>query len=161
MHTIAAKAVAFAEAGTAEWRAYQEQVVENSKVLCKSIQDRGWRIVSGGTDNHLFLIDLGTDFISGKKAERWLGLGDITVNKNTVPFDTRKPYIASGLRIGTPAVTTRGMGPDEMKIIAGLIDRVLRADEDKEDEAKMAAFTAEMEAVKAEVHALTAKFPLY
>ena len=82
-------------------------------MLCAAVQERGWRIVSGGTDNHLFLIDLGTDFISGKKAERWLGLADITLNKNTVPFDTRKPYIASGLRIGTPAVTTRGMGPDE------------------------------------------------
>ena len=129
--------------------------------LCEAVKDLGWRIVSGGTDNHLFLIDLGADFISGKKAERWLGLADITVNKNTVPFDTRKPYIASGLRIGTPAFTTRGMGPAEMEKIAELIDRVLRADEDKEDDAKMAAFTAEMEAVKAEVHALTAKFPLY
>ena len=161
MHVIAAKAVAFAEALKPEWNAYQKRVVENSAVLCEAVKERGWRIVSGGTDNHLFLIDLGADFISGKKAERWLGLADLTVNKNTVPFDTRKPYIASGLRIGTPAVTTRGMGPEEMKTIAELIDRVLRADEDKEDEAKMAAFTAEMEAVKSEVHALTAKFPLY
>ena len=161
MHTIAAKAVAFAEAMRPEWREYQQQVVENAAVLCRAVEKLGWRIVSGGTDNHLFLIDLGTDFISGKKAERWLGLADITLNKNTVPFDTRKPYIASGLRIGTPAVTTRGMGPAEMEKIAELIDRVLRADEDKEDEAKMAAFTAEMEAVKSEVHALTSKFPLY
>jgi glycine hydroxymethyltransferase len=161
MHIIAAKAVAFAEAMHPGWKEYQKLVVENSAVLCEAVKERGWRIVSGGTDNHLFLVDLGADFISGKKAERWLGLADITLNKNTVPFDTRKPYIASGLRIGTPAVTTRGMGPDEMKTIAGLIDRVLRADEDKEDEAKMAAFNAEMEAVKAEVHALTAKFPLY
>ena len=161
MHTIAAKAVAFAEALKPDWNAYQRRVVDNAAALCAAVANRGWRIVSGGTDNHLFLIDLGADFISGKKAERWLGLADITVNKNTVPFDTRKPYIASGLRIGTPAVTTRGMGVEEMKIIAGLIDRVLRADEDKEDDAKMAAFDAEMEAVKAEVHALTAKFPLY
>ena len=161
MHVIAAKAVAFAEAMKPEWKAYQQRVIDNAAALCAAVAKCGWRIVSGGTDNHLFLIDLGTDFISGKKAERWLGLADITVNKNTVPFDTRKPYIASGLRIGTPAVTTRGMGTEEMKTIAALIDRVLRADEDKEDDAKMAAFTAEMEAVKAEVHALTAKFPLY
>jgi len=161
MHVIAAKAVAFAEAMQPEWNAYQQRVIENSAALCSAVAERGWRIVSGGTDNHLFLVDLGADFISGKKAERWLGLADITVNKNTVPFDTRKPYIASGLRIGTPAVTTRGMGPAEMEKIAELIDRVLRADEDKEDETKMAAFTAEMEAVKTEVHALTAKFPLY
>jgi glycine hydroxymethyltransferase len=161
MHIIAAKAVAFAEAMEPDWNAYQKRVIDNSAALCEAVKKRGWRIVSGGTDNHLFLVDLGTDFISGKKAERWLNLADITVNKNTVPFDTRKPYIASGLRIGTPAVTTRGMGVDEMEKIAELIDRVLCADEDKEDEAKMAAFTAEMEAVKAEVHALTAKFPLY
>jgi glycine hydroxymethyltransferase len=161
MHVIAAKAVAFAEALQPGWKEYQRAVVENAAVLCDEIGKRGWRIVSGGTDNHLFLIDLGADFISGKKAERWLGLADITVNKNTVPFDTRKPYIASGLRIGTPAVTTRGMGPGEMKIIAGLIDRVLRADENKEDEAAMAAFNAEMDTVKSEVHALTQRFPLY
>ena len=161
MHVIAAKAVAFAEAMRPEWRDYQKRVVENSAALCAAVQEKGWRIVSGGTDNHLFLIDLGADFISGKKAERWLGLADITVNKNTVPFDTRKPYIASGLRIGTPAVTTRGMGVAEMKTIAALIDRVLRADEDKEDEVKLAAFHAEMDAVKAEVHALAERFPLY
>jgi glycine hydroxymethyltransferase len=161
MHVIAAKAVAFAEALEPEWKVYQQRVVENSAVLCSEISQKGWRIVSGGTDNHLFLIDLGADFISGKKAERWLGLADITVNKNTVPFDTRKPYIASGLRIGTPAVTSRGMGTEEMKTIATLIDRVLRADEDKNDEDKLAAFGAEMEAVKQEVHALTKGFPLY
>jgi len=161
MHVIAAKAVAFAEAMQPEWKDYQKRVVENAAVLCRAMAERGWRIVSGGTDNHLFLIDLGTDFISGKKAERWLGLADLTVNKNTVPFDTRKPYIASGLRIGTPAVTSRGMGPDEMRTIAELMDRALRLDEDKEDEAKMAAFDAGMEEIKAEVHEMTARFPLY
>lgn len=161
MHVIAAKAVAFAEALQPEWKDYQKKVIENSAALCAAIKAKGWRIVSGGTDNHLFLIDLGADFISGKKAERWLGLADITVNKNTVPFDTRKPYIASGLRIGTPAVTSRGMGVAEMEIIATLIDRVLSADEDKEDQVKLDAFHAEMEAVKTEVYALTEKFPLY
>jgi glycine hydroxymethyltransferase len=161
MHVIAAKAVAFAEALQPEWKDYQRRIVDNAAVLCDEVQKRGWRIVSGGTDNHLFLIDLGADFISGKKAERWLGLADITVNKNTVPFDTRKPYIASGLRIGTPAVTTRGMGPDEMRTIGELIDRVLRLDEDKDDEAKMEAFRAGTDVVKAEVHELTERFPLY
>ncbi len=161
MHVIAAKAVAFAEALNPEWAAYQKKVIENSAALCAAMKAKGWRIVSGGTDNHLFLIDLGANFISGKKAERWLGLAEITVNKNTVPFDTRKPYIASGLRIGTPAITSRGMGIAEMEIIATLIDRVLRADEDKEDQVKLDAFHNEMEAVKAEVYQLTEKFPLY
>ncbi len=161
MHVIAAKAVAFAEAMKPEWNEYQKRVVENANVMCRAVAERGWRIVSGGTDNHLFLIDLGPDFISGKKAERWLGLADITVNKNTVPFDTRKPYIASGLRIGTPAVTTRGMGPEEMRKIAELIDRVLRLDEDKENESKMAVFNAEIDTIKAEVRELTSSFPLY
>jgi glycine hydroxymethyltransferase len=161
MHVIAAKAVAFAEALQPGWKAYQKQVVDNASVLCQEMATRGWRIVSGGTDNHLFLIDLGADFISGKKAERWLGLADITVNKNTVPFDTRKPYIASGLRIGTPAVTSRGMATSEMRTIAGLIDRVLRLDEDKDDQTKSAAFDAAIAAVRSEVHALSARFPLY
>ncbi len=161
MHVIAAKAVAFAEALQPEWKDYQRRILTNSAALCAAVQKRGWRVVSGGTDNHLFLIDLGADFISGKKAERWLGLADITVNKNTVPFDTRKPFIASGLRIGTPAVTSRGLGPAEMDTVAALIDRVLRADEGDDDAAKQAAFAAEMAAVKAEVHALTSRFPLY
>jgi glycine hydroxymethyltransferase len=161
MHVIAAKAVAFREALQPEWKDYQRRIVENAATLCDEIRKRGWRIVSGGTDTHLFLVDLGADFISGKKAERWLGLADITVNKNTVPFDTRKPYIASGLRIGTPAVTTRGMGTDDMRTIGELIDRVLRLDEDKEDEAKMVVFNEGIDAVKAEVHRLTERFPLY
>jgi len=161
MHVIAAKAVAFAEALQPPWKTYQQRILDNAAVLCDEVKRLGWRIVSGGTDNHLFLVDLGPDFISGKKAERWLGLADITVNKNTVPFDTRKPYIASGLRIGTPALTTRGMGAEEMRTIAGLIDRVLRLDEDKDDPRKMAIFESNIAAVKAEVHALTARFPLY
>jgi glycine hydroxymethyltransferase len=161
MHVIAAKAVAFAEAMRPEWAAYQQRVLDNARTLCDEVSSRGWRIVSGGTDNHLFLIDLGPDFISGKKAERWLGLGEITVNKNTVPFDTRKPFITSGLRIGTPAVTSRGMGPHEMRLIAELIDRVLHSDEDSEDTAKMAVFNLRLGEVRAEVHALTEQFPLY
>ena len=110
MHVIAAKAVAFAEALTPDYRGYIERVLANAKALCAELQALGWRMVSGGTDNHLMLINLGADGISGKKAEERLGRAGITVNKNTVPFDTRKPYIGSGVRIGTPAVTTRGMG---------------------------------------------------
>ncbi len=161
MHVIAAKAVAFAEALRPEWHAYQQRVVDNAAALASAMADLGWRLVSGGTDNHLFLVDLGADFISGKKAERWLGLADITVNKNTVPFDTRKPYITSGLRIGTPAITSRGMGPDEMREIAQLIDRVLRANEVKDDPVQMERFNAEVNAVKEAVHAMAARFPLY
>ncbi len=161
MHCIAAKAVAFAEALRPEWKEYQQRIVANAQALCQAVMGLGWRVVSGGTDNHLFLIDLGKDFISGKKGERWLGLADITVNKNTVPFDTRKPFIASGLRIGTPAVTTRGMGPEEMRQVAALVDRVLRSEEKEDDPAVMATFNRRMEEVAAEVHALTARFPLY
>lgn len=150
MHVIAAKAVAFAEALKPEFKAYIARVLENAKALCQELQNLGWRMVSGGTDNHLMLLDLGPDGISGKKAEERLQRAGITVNKNTVPFDTRKPYIASGIRLGTPAVTTRGMGPEEMKLIARLIDRVLRS----EDEAVWAA-------VRSEVEALTRAFSLY
>jgi glycine hydroxymethyltransferase len=150
MHVIAAKAVAFAEALQPSYRTYIENVLANASALCGELQAKGWRMVSGGTDNHLMLINLGADGISGKKAEERLGKAGITVNKNTVPFDTRKPYIGSGVRIGTPAVTTRGMGVAEMKVIAGLIDRVLRT----EDEAVWAR-------VKAEVGELARAFPLY
>jgi glycine hydroxymethyltransferase len=151
MHVIAAKAVAFAEAGQPEWKEYQKRVIENSSVLCEAMKEKGWRIVSGGTDNHLFLIDLGTDFISGKKAERWLGMADITVNKNTVPFDTRKPYIASGLRIGTPAVTSTGMKDAEMVTLGESIVALLR---DRNDDAAIAS-------IKPAVDGLITAFPAY
>ena len=150
MHVIAAKAVAFAEALTPPYRDYIAKVLENAKTLCGELQGLGWRMVSGGTDTHLMLINLGADGISGKKAEERLGRAGITVNKNTVPFDTRKPYIGSGVRIGTPAVTTRGMGPAEMKAIAGFIDRALRSEEE-----------AAWAKVKTEVEALARAFPLY
>jgi glycine hydroxymethyltransferase len=150
MHVIAAKAVAFAEAQKPEYRTYIERVLANARVLCATLQELGWRMVSGGTDNHLMLLDLGPDGISGKKGESRLEQAGITVNKNTVPFDTRKPYIASGIRLGTPAITTRGMGEAEMRQIARFIDRVLRS----EDEAVWAA-------VKAEVAELARAFPLY
>jgi glycine hydroxymethyltransferase len=150
MHVIAAKAVAFNEALTPAYKVYIEKVLANAKALCASLQEHGWKMVSGGTDNHLMLINLGADGISGKKAEDRLGKAGITVNKNTVPFDTRKPYIGSGIRIGTPAVTSRGMGVAEMKTIAALIDRVLRT----EDLAVWAQ-------VKTEVEALAKGFPLY
>ena len=150
MHVIAAKAVAFAEALAPEYRVYIERVLANAKALCSELQALGWTMVSGGTDTHLMLINLGADGISGKKAEERLGKAGITVNKNTVPFDTRKPYIGSGVRIGTPAVTTRGMGEAEMKAIAGLIDRALRS----EDENVYAQ-------VKGEVTELARAFPLY
>ncbi|MCS7181655.1 MAG: serine hydroxymethyltransferase [Thermoanaerobaculum sp.] len=150
MHVIAAKAVAFAEALKPEYKAYIARVLDNAKALCEELQALGWRMVSGGTDNHLMLLDLGPDGISGKKAEERLQRAGITVNKNTIPFDTRKPYIASGIRLGTPAVTTRGMGPEEMRLIARLIDRVLRS----EDEGVWAQ-------VRGEVEALTRAFPLY
>ncbi len=150
MHVIAAKAVAFAEAMTDDFRDYIDRVLANAQTLCRELMALGWNMVSGGTDNHLMLINLGSEGISGKKAEARLGMAGITVNKNTVPYDTRKPFIASGVRIGTPAVTTRGMGADEMARIARLIDRVLRS----EDESVWAD-------VRREVEALARTFPLY
>jgi glycine hydroxymethyltransferase len=150
-HIIAAKAVALKEAMTPEFAAYQRQVVENARVFSEAMAAAGFRIVSGGTDNHLFLVDVGKKGLTGKVAEKALDLAGITVNKNTIPFDPNPPLVTSGLRIGTPAVTTRGMGPGEMKTIAGWIAEVLAAPED----------AGVQQRVLGKVHELTAAFPLY
>jgi glycine hydroxymethyltransferase len=131
-HVIAAKAVAFAEAATPEFRSYQKRVVENAKALAQALARRGFRLVSGGTDNHLMLVDVGAKGISGKDAEKRLETVGLTVNKNTIPFDTRPPAVASGIRLGTPAVTTRGMGPEEMEVIADALTRALESGDDAE-----------------------------
>jgi glycine hydroxymethyltransferase len=142
MHVIAGKAVAFKEAMTPQFAAYQRQVVENAKVLAEALQAGGFRIVSGGTDTHLILVDVSVKGMSGKKAERLLDAAGITVNKNTIPYDQRSPTVASGIRVGTPALTSRGMGPEEMRRIAAFITRVIDA---PDDEAVSAAVRAEVE----------------
>ncbi len=149
-HVIAAKAVAFAEAATPEFADYQHRIVANAKALAAGLSGRGFRLVSGGTDNHMMLIDVGARGISGKDAEKALDRVRITVNKNTIPFDTRPPLVASGVRIGTPAVTTRGMGPAEMDTIADCIARALQAIGDAGVE----------ESVRRTVGELCAGFPL-
>ena len=126
MHVIAAKAVAFGEALKPEFADYQKQIVANAKALADALMEHGWKLVSGGTDNHLMLMDLRGTGITGKAAEEALDSVGITVNKNTVPFDPEKPFITSGVRIGTPAVTTRGMKEPQMRVIASLIDGTLR-----------------------------------
>jgi glycine hydroxymethyltransferase len=151
MHVIAAKAVAFREALTPAWRAYQQQIVKNAKALADALQARGFRLVSGGTDTHLLLVDLSSRGITGKDAQEALDRAWITVNKNTIPFETKSPMVTSGIRIGTPAVTTRGMREGEMAEIARLIDRVL---------SDLGAGAVEA-AVRGEVQELTARFPLY
>ncbi|MGV3707428.1 MAG: serine hydroxymethyltransferase [Gemmatimonas sp.] len=149
-HVIAAKAVAFAEALKPEFTTYCKQIVSNAKVLASSLIDLGFHVVSGGTDNHLMLVDLRNRNLTGKVAEKALDAAGITVNKNTVPKETQSPFITSGIRIGTPAVTTRGLREEEMRTIASLIDRALRAE------------SAEQSAVvKADVEKLAARFPLY
>ncbi|NLT94360.1 MAG: serine hydroxymethyltransferase [Clostridia bacterium] len=147
MHVIAAKAVAFHEALQPEFKKYQQRILENAQALAQNLQEKGFRLVSGGTDNHLMLVDLRPKGLTGKEAEKLLDEAGITVNKNTIPFDTESPFVTSGIRIGTPAVTTRGMGTAEMAEIANLINTVLV--EKKIDEAK------------AGVKALTQKFPLF
>ncbi|MEZ5345420.1 MAG: serine hydroxymethyltransferase [Pyrinomonadaceae bacterium] len=153
VHIIAGKAVAFGEALQGDFKAYQQQVVKNAKVLADELQSHGLRIVSGGTDNHLVLVDVFMDGkgITGKKAENALDEVHITVNKNTIPFDTNKPFIASGIRIGSPALTTRGMKEDEMRLIAKMIAEVIHDSESEDVKAK----------VKEQVLELTAKFPMY
>jgi len=151
MHVIAAKAVAFREAQTPEWRAYQGQIVKNAAALAQALLARGFRLVSGGTDTHLMLVDLTSRGVTGKDAQEALDRAWITVNKNGIPFDTKGPTITSGIRIGTPAVTTRGMKEAEMAQIGALIDRVLS------DIGNASVETA----VRGEVQELTARFPLY
>jgi glycine hydroxymethyltransferase len=131
MHIIAAKAVCFKLAATEEFKEYQRLVVEDAKALASSLSDRGYRIVSGGTDNHLLLVDLRGKGVTGLKAQRMLEKARIYVNRNLVPYDDKPPYITSGLRLGTPCVAARGMGKYEMDEIAGMIDRVIRDNGDQ------------------------------
>ena len=126
MHVIAAKAVCFKEALSSEFKEYAKQIIENAKALCKKLQDRGFQIVSGGTDNHLMLVDLQNMQITGKEAEHLLDEANITCNKNTVPNDPTSPFVTSGIRLGTPAVTTRGFSKEDMEIIAEAISIVLK-----------------------------------
>ncbi|HEX8408680.1 MAG TPA: serine hydroxymethyltransferase [Thermoanaerobaculia bacterium] len=151
VHIVAAKAVAFREALTPEFKAYQGQIVKNAKALCDAVRDTGFRIVSNGTDNHLFMTDVFVKGITGKDGQNMLEAANITVNKNTIPFDQNKPMVASGIRIGTPAVTTRGLCEPEMKTIAELMARVL---DSKGDEGVI-------QQVKKDVKALCDRFPIY
>jgi glycine hydroxymethyltransferase len=151
MHVIAAKAVSFKEALLPEWRSYQSQVLKNAQVLAATLKDEGWRLVSGGTDNHLMLVDVFARGITGKAAEAALDRAGITVNKNTIPYDTNSPMVASGIRVGTPALTTRGMREADMEQVGRLLSRALQ---NVENETGLAE-------VKREVGKLCDHFPLY
>ncbi|WP_292588342.1 serine hydroxymethyltransferase [Mesotoga sp. UBA5557] len=157
MHVIASKAVSFGEALRDEFKVYQQSIVENTRYLAKSLEEKGLRIVSGGTDTHLFLVDLTPINVTGKSAEKALEKAEITVNKNTIPRETRSPFVTSGIRIGTPAVTTRGMTEKEMPIIADLIIRVLKSIEGDKGEISQ----TKVREISEEVKALAEKFPLY
>ena len=151
MHVIAGKAVAFKEALTPEFKAYQTQVVKNAKVLADTLTERGLRIVSGRTESHVMLVDLRPKNMTGKEAEAVLGLAHMTCNKNGIPNDPQKPMVTSGIRLGTPAMTTRGFKEEEVRATAHLIADVLDNPHDE----------ANIEAVRAKVHALTSRFPVY
>src|SRR5256886_4052661 len=151
VHIIAAKAVCFLEALQPEFKSYQKQIVANAAALADGLKENGFRLVSGGTDTHLMLVDVFAKGITGKVAEKALEQAGITVNKNTIPFDKNPPLVASGIRIGTPALTTRGMMEAEMKTIAGWIAEVLAAPEEN----------ARQQRIKAEVESLCRHFPLY
>ena len=150
-HVIAAKAVAFKEALTPEFKAYQEQVAKNAKVFAETLIERGLRIISGHTESHVMLVDLRAKGITGKAAEAALGQAHITINKNSIPNDPEKPMVTSGIRVGTPAITTRGFKEEETRITANLLADVL---DNPTDEANLAA-------VREKVHALTSRFPVY
>lgn len=149
MHVIAAKAVSFKEAATDEFKAYQTQIVKNAKALAASLTENGIRLVSGGTDNHLMLIDLTENGITGKELEAMLGAANITVNKNTIPNETRSPFVTSGIRIGTPAITSRGMDEGDMKLIGEMIADIIKNGDDT------------IASVKQKVLALCERRPLY
>jgi len=151
MHVIAAKAVALKEALSAEFKAYQQQIVRNAKALGAALIEKGFRLVSGGTDNHLMLVDLRATSLTGKIAQETLDRARITVNKNTVPFETRSPFVTSGIRIGTPAVTSRGMRESEMAVIAELIARALNHVGDE----------SVLRSIAADVRELCQRFPVY
>jgi glycine hydroxymethyltransferase len=153
VHIIAAKAVSFGEALREDFKAYQQQIVDNAKALAEALTNEGLRLVSGGTDNHLLLVDVYMDGkgITGKAAEKALDEIHITVNKNTIPFDTQKPFVASGIRLGTPALTTRGMGEAEMREIGEMIASIIREPESEEVKQR----------VKTGVAEITARFPMY
>lgn len=154
MHVIAAKAVAFGEALTPGFKEYQKQVIENARTLAAELMNLGFKLVTDGTDNHLMLVDLtatGDGSISGKDAEAWLDLAGITVNKNTIPNEKRSPFVTSGIRIGVPAITTRGMGTSEMKQIAKWINQALASKGDQ----------AQLSSIRVLVRGLCERFPLY
>ena len=151
MHTIAAKAVSFKEALTPEFKAYQKQVVLNAQKMAAELMDRGFKLVADGTDNHLLLVDLSTKDVTGREAEKALETAGITVNKNSIPFETKSPQITSGIRIGTPAVTTRGMKEPEMGRIAEFIDRAL----------ERTANTKVLQTIRGEVRDFCRGFPLF
>ncbi|RZI67682.1 MAG: serine hydroxymethyltransferase [Variovorax sp.] len=151
MHVIAAKAVAFKEAMTPEFKAYQQQVVKNAQIVADTLTERGLRIVSGRTESHVMLVDLRSKGITGKEAEAVLGNAHMTINKNAIPNDPEKPMVTSGVRIGTPAMTTRGFKDDEARMTAHLVADVLENPRDP----------ANIDAVRAKVHALTSRFPVY
>jgi len=153
VHVIAAKAVSFGEALRGDFKTYQQQILDNAQTLAETLKDAGLRIVSGGTDNHLLLVDvfMGGKGITGKVAEKALDEVHITVNKNTIPFDTNKPFVASGIRLGTPALTTRGMKEDDMRLIGKMIADIIHEPESEEVKTR----------VRREVAELTAKFPMY
>ena len=151
MHVIAAKAVALQEALSPEFKEYQQQILKNAAVLAKTLTSRGFRIVSGGTDNHLMLVDLRSKNLTGKEAEHLLDVVGITANKNTIPFEPLSPFVTSGLRLGSPALTTRGFKEDEMREVAEIITLVLDHPADP---------AVHKQAMK-RVAALCAKYPLY
>jgi glycine hydroxymethyltransferase len=150
-HVIASKAVAFGEALSPQFKVYQEQVIANAKVMAEEFVSRGYKVISGGTENHSMLIDLRSKDLTGKQAEAALGKADITVNKNMVPFDDKSPFVTSGMRLGTPAITTRGVKEDTIKDIVRMMDDVLS---DHENESRI-------EEIKQEVKKLMTPMPLF